>query len=345
MTSIDDLAKPISAEAPCGPDLAYDPAFQQLETLVRGKPETQFSAAEDPDWKELRDRAVEFHGKSKHLTASVILALSLLETEGFTGLRDGLALVRRILTDYWDAVYPRLDPEDNNDPTERMNILANLVSFTEPYRFISRLQEAVVAQSPSLGRVRLQDILLAKQPPSAPAEGQPAPLTETQIQAVFRDSNVDSLKAIHEAATQSIDTVKAIDAFLTEKVGSRGVNFDELAKSLKQVQGSVAPFVGAAPVEGEAGVEAAGVTTGGGARGAVSVPGAINSREDVVRALERICDFYRLNEPSSPVPLLLYRAQRMVKMNFMEIVTELTPDAVTTVKVVTGPQPGETTTG
>jgi type VI secretion system protein ImpA len=341
MTSIEDLAKPISADAPCGPDLAYDPAFQQLETLVRGKPETQFSAAEDPDWKELRNLAVEFHGKSKHLTASVILTLSLLKMEGFTGLRDGLALVRRILADYWDTAYPRLDPEDNNDPTERMNILANLVSFSDPYRFISRLQETVIAQSPSLGRVRLNDIIAAKQPP---AEGQPAPLSEAQITATFKDSNVDSLKAVHEAVAQSVETVKAIDALLTDKVGSRGVNFDELTKSLKQVQATVAPFVGAAPVGGEGGEDAV-PPAAGVARAVMSVPGAINSREDVVRALERICDFYRLNEPSSPVPLILYRAQRMAKMSFMEIVTELTPDAVTTVKVVTGPQPGETTTG
>src|SRR5215510_7862605 len=102
MTSVEDLANPISSDQPCGPDLAYDPAFQQLETLVRGKPETQFSAAEDPDWKELRDLAVEFNGKSKHLTASVILALSLLKTEGYAGLRDGLTLVRRLLTEHWD---------------------------------------------------------------------------------------------------------------------------------------------------------------------------------------------------------------------------------------------------
>ena len=343
MISVEDLAKPISAEAPCGPDLAYDPAFQELETLVRGKPETQFSAAEDPDWKELRDLAVAFHGRSKHLTASVILALSLLKTEGFAGLRDGLALVHRILADNWDTAYPRLDPEDNNDPTERINILGNLVSSGEPDRFIPRLQETVIAQSPSLGRARLQDILAAKEPP---ADGKPAAINESQIQGIFKDSNVDALKAVHEAVVQCVETIKAIDAFLSDKVGTRGVNFDELTKSLKQVQGCVAPFIGAPPVEGEAsGEAAAGGGSAGGAAKAVSVPGSINSRDDVVRALERICDFYRLNEPSSPVPLILYRAQRMVKMNFMEIVTELTPDAVTTVKVITGPQPGETTTG
>ena len=346
MIPVEDLAKPISADAPCGPDLAYDPAFQQLETLVRGKPETQFSAAEDPDWKELRDLAVEFHGKSKHLTASVILALCALKTEGFTGLRDGLALIRRILNDYWETAYPRLDPDDNNDPTERMNILANLVSFGEPYRFVPRLQETPIAQSPSLGRVRMQDILAAKQPPVAPAEGQPAPLTEGQIQAIFKDTDMDALKGLHDAVLQSIETIKAIDASLSEKIGTRGVNFEDLLKSLNQVAANVGPHVGAALVEGTLDA-AGGAATGGGTarRAAVSVPGAINSREDVVHALERICEFYRHNEPSSPVPLILHRAQRMAKMNFMELVTELTPDSVTTVKVVTGPLPGESTTG
>jgi len=62
----------------------------------------------------------------------------------------------------------------------------------------------------------------------------------------------------------------------------------------------------------------------------------------VVRALDRICDYYRQFEPSSPVPYILKRAQRLAKMNFMEIVSELTPDAITAVKVVTGTEPGET---
>jgi type VI secretion system protein ImpA len=109
----------------------------------------------------------------------------------------------------------------------------------------------------------------------------------------------------------------------------------------------LAPHVGA-PVEGgdeAASTDAAGggAAVGGGAR-AVSVPGAVNSRADVVQTIERLCEYYRQNEPSSPVPLILHRAQRMVHMSFMEIVTELTPDAVTTVKVVTGPVPGETVT-
>ena len=350
MISVEDLLKPISAGQPCGPDLAYDPAFQQLETLVRGKPETQFSAAEDPNWKELRELSIEFHGKSKHLTAGVILALCLLKTEGFAGFRDGLALVRGLLETYWDAVYPKLDPDDNNDPTERMNILGNLASSGEPYQLIPRLQDTALALSPSIGPVRLKHIILAKQPAAAPAEGQTAPVTESQIQAIFKDTNQDTLKATYDAVSQSIDTVKLVDAFLTEKVGTRGTNLEELISNLKQAQAAMAPFVAGAPVEGgrEAGAEAAdgaGGTSGDGGGAKVSVPGSIRSRDDVVRTLDRICEFYNRTEPSSPVPLILYRARRMVMMNFMELIHELTPDSVTTVKVVTGPQPGETTTG
>ena len=346
MTSLDELLKPVSAEEPCGPDLAYDPAFQELETLVRGKPETQFSAAEDPDWKELRASSIEFHGKSKHLTATVILSLALMKTDGLPGLRDGMGLVRGILETFWDNLYPRLDPDDNNDPTERMNILANLVSFTEPYRFIPRLQEIPICQSPSLGRVRLSDLILAKLPPTTPAEGQPTPLTETQIQAIFRDANQEGLKVVYDAVLATFEHVKVVDAFLTEKVGTRGVNFEELNKALKQIQSAVAPYVGgvAAEASGEAGADGAQASAaGGGSRAAVSVPGAINSREDVVHAIDRICEYYRLNEPSSPVPLVLYRAQRLAKMSFMEIVNDLTPDAASTVRSVTGPQPGEAT--
>ncbi len=348
MISVEDLLQPISPDEPCGPDLAYDPAFQQLETLLRGKPETQFSAAEDPDWKDLRAVSVEFHQKSKHLTASVILALSLLKTEGLAGLRDGLAAVRGLLERYWDTVHPRLDPEDDNDPTERMNILANLASQGEPYRLIPRLKETAIAQSPSLGRVKLNDILLAKQPGASPAEGQPTPLTEGQIQAIFRDANLEALTAVHDAVTQSLEHVKSLDLFLSEKVGARAANLDELSKSLLQVQSAIAPIVGAPAGEGEAEAGAEPTTPGAaavaGGRSA-SPAGAIQSREDVVRALDRICDYYRQFEPSSPVPYILKRAQRLAKMNFMEIVSELTPDAITTVKVVTGTEPGETPAG
>jgi type VI secretion system protein ImpA len=45
-----------------------------------------------------------------------------------------------------------------------------------------------------------------------------------------------------------------------------------------------------------------------------------------MRMLDKICEYYERAEPSSPVPLLLQRAKKLVPMTFMEIVQDLIPD-------------------
>ena len=67
MIVAEELLKPISDESPCGEDLSYDPGLQELEALARGKEETQFSAAEPPDWKEL---AVSMFGAIRSIEGS-----------------------------------------------------------------------------------------------------------------------------------------------------------------------------------------------------------------------------------------------------------------------------------
>ncbi len=345
MIDIEALLKPVSDEQPCGPNLTYDPAFYELENQSRGKPETQFSPAEDPNWKDLREQALDFLGKSKHLTAAVIITVCELKLNGLSGAEQGLGFIRGLLERQWAAFYPQLDPEDNNDPTERMNILANVTSFGEPYRFLQRLQEAPLCQSANFGRVRFLDVERAKQPSGeAPPEGQPAPLSEGQIQAAFKDSSPEVIAANHQAAIKAREHLAAIDAFLNNTVGTAGVDLQPLLKMLKSIESTLAGFL---PNAAEAGADGAAVEGAAGSGTAAAGPrlsGTVQSRDDVVRALDRICDYYRQQEPSSPVPYMLKRAQRMVKMNFMEIVNELTPDAMTQVRVITGPDETTTTT-
>jgi type VI secretion system protein ImpA len=45
----------------------------------------------------------------------------------------------------------------------------------------------------------------------------------------------------------------------------------------------------------------------------------------VFKALDKICDYYEKHEPSSPIPLLLRRAQKLSSMTFLEIIRELAP--------------------
>jgi type VI secretion system protein ImpA len=70
--------------------------------------------------------------------------------------------------------------------------------------------------------------------------------------------------------------------------------------------------------------------------GAIEISGAIRSRADVVRVLDNICEYYTANEPSSPIPLLLRRAQRLVEKSFMEILADIVPDSVNQARIVSG---------
>lgn len=44
--------------------------------------------------------------------------------------------------------------------------------------------------------------------------------------------------------------------------------------------------------------------------------------------IDKICTYYERNEPSSPVPMLLQRAKRLVSKDYLDIMRDLTPDAV-----------------
>ena len=351
MIAVEELLQPVSPEAPCGEDRSYHPSLQELESLAKGKPETQMGdskiEAQEADWKEVRKLALEFLKASKHLRVGVILTLAQLKLEGLAGFRDGLRVLEGFVKNYWANVYPKLDPEDNNDPTERMNILKSLAApfgtFGDEMRFIETLRLAAICQSARGMKVTLSDVLAARGggSPAAEGGGKPGP-NATAIEGAFRDTEKGALTATYEAVTQAQAAVKSMDEFLIATVGAgRAANFDELHNALNEIARSLAPIVapGEAPAEGAAGPEEdaeGAAVAGGGPPRRKGFEGSIDSRADVVKALESVVDYYKRSEPSSPIPFLIKRAQRLVNMDFMQIVNDLTPDSMKELKVITG---------
>jgi type VI secretion system protein ImpA len=75
----------------------------------------------------------------------------------------------------------------------------------------------------------------------------------------------------------------------------------------------------------------------GGQSGAVqSASGEITSREDAIRMMDKISDYFQRHEPSSPVPLLMRRAKRLVSMSFMDILKDMAPGGVSQASAVGG---------
>jgi len=159
---VESLLQPVAVAEPCGCDLEYDPAFLELERLVQGKPEQQMGSAvlpgQEPDWDAVAKRAATLLGKTKDLRIALHLTRAWLATYGFTGLRDGLAVLRGLVERYWDGVFPRLDPNDKNDPTLRVNILMELCDAAA---VTDRVRALPLVTSRSSGRFSLRDIAMS----------------------------------------------------------------------------------------------------------------------------------------------------------------------------------------
>ncbi len=338
MFSAEDLLKPISEAEPCGIDLSYDPALQELEVLARGKPETQFSSAEAPDWKELRTRCLHLFSQSKDLRVAVTLSVALLVLEGLPSFRESLALIHGLLTKFWNSIHPQLEPADDNDPLQRMNIIATLATplgtYGDPLRVIEHLRAAPLCSSIQMGRHSYSDILHAE---AGDSQGSTTP---AQIEAAFRDSDPEKIGEIYRALGESIQITEEMDEFLTATVGaSQAPDLSPLVNELKGIRKRIARFVSFTqavtmnePVESSAADTPARNAPAPG----TPISGEIRSRADVIKMIEKICSYYSQYEPSSPVPLILRRAARIAEMDFMQIIQDLSPDAIPQIRGITG---------
>jgi len=332
---LENLLKPIDAWGDvCGEDLEYDPAFGQLERTAQGKPEQQMGdevvPAEDPSWKDVQKEAIELLGRTKDLRVVMHLTRALVHTNGFLGLADGLSLLKGLLDAFWDTFHPRLDPDDDNDPTMRVNIL---VTLCDRDAFVRAVRSAPLVSSKALGRFGMIDIEIAKGEAPAPSGVEVADMTT--IDAAFLDCDLEELQATAEAATRSAEIVTEIDALLTEKVGvAQAADFSPLAQELKTASGILAEQLARRGVTVDGATDEEAAVAGGEAPQRIA--GEVGSREDVIRMLDKVCDYYSRNEPSSPVPMLLQRAKRLVSKSFMDIMRDLAPDGVSQVEVVGG---------
>lgn len=334
----DALVAEISPDAPCGENLEYDAGFIALERDILGKPESQYGdtviPAEPPDWKQIKKSALDLAARTRDLRVAMHLTRAVLHMDGVAGFADGLTLLRSLIEQRWDRVHPELDPDDDNDPTMRVNTVAGLCNADTVVR---EFRETPLVASRMAGRFSLRDVDVAsgEMPPGKDGV-KPDPAT---IEAAFTDVDAAELQATSDHLERAVACVEGIEAALTSKVGaSRAADFSALTREIRRAAHVVRERLarrGIGTVE-EVAPAADGASPAEAARGAQPISGAIASRDDVLRMLDKICEYYSRFEPSSPVPMLLERAKRLVSMSFVDIVRDLAPGGMEQVAVIRG---------
>ncbi|MBN3864734.1 type VI secretion system protein TssA [Pseudomonas frederiksbergensis] len=337
------LLAAVSATSPCGEDLEYDADFLRLERDSQGQPERSMGdsilPAEPPEWRSIQQQSLELLQRSKDLRITHFLLQSSLALEGVTGLAHVLTLISELLKQYWADLHPRLDADDDNDPTVRINALAGLTSDVT----IRLLRESILARSRTFGAVSLRAAANASGLQSFPGEN----LGAEQLAGAFLDSDPEQLEITRKALHEARSAAEVIEQQVSEQVGSaQGVDLGPLKQPLKmalQILGQFAPQSGDSALpdsvsdDSAAPVEYATTPSAPRNTGTSTSTGEINNRDDVLRSLDRILAYYTRHEPSSPLPVLLNRAKNLVHADFAAIVRNLIPDGMSQFENLRGP--------
>jgi len=345
---IDLLQTPVEGPLPCGEDLEYDADFMALQQAATGKREQQFGdtiiPAEPPDWARVDRIARQLCLRTRDLRVLVPLTLAWTESRGLPGYVDGLRQVDAVLQTFWNDVHPRVVDGTNEDPLPRMNALAAL------------------AEAEGLGR-SVRDARLLEDGGTA--------MSLRQVEALLDSSKSDQVdypggvgrlreaaRRAHEKAAPPVVALREALALLQRiretcerALGqSWAPDFSRLERSLRTV-GQLLPEQSEAPQASAAG--SAEETTSGAvhvhapaAHAAAAPPMAaralriqeieISAREDVQVLLEKACEFLERTEPSHPAPMLIRRAQRLLDLNFFQIIEELVPEGLQKIESLAG---------
>jgi type VI secretion system protein ImpA len=342
------IGESVSDEAPCGPNLEDDPRHRAcLKALdeALGKDAQALSDAPDQAASDaFRDSPVEAPLADAVANALAVLQesrdlwiaaagaqMSILsgKTDGAADFAEALAV---LVETRWETVWPALDPEMGTPAMARTNACAELGSFARFARYIERqpivaLKSAgrltwrmVVGRAPETAKGA--DILTGIQGPLRKAiDTSPQAAWEDILSAWTRLSG--SIARIGDAFTANNAEAPSFDR--VQNILARHIGFVRAILDLRRP-----PEPAAAPDGAEEGEGGSPVMRGG----------SLNVRADALARLEDVRAFFAAAEPSSPIPLMIERIQRVAGMSFLEIVENLGPTGSAEVRsIVLGPQP------
>jgi type VI secretion system protein ImpA len=237
---------------------------------------------------------------------------------------QGLLLLRGLLERYWEQVHPTLDSADGNDPTARLSALTVLIRGDG----LADLRSAGLTQARGSVTVRQLELAFGRAD-ALPGESIP---TEEGVTPAVAAAQAQSPE-LAESMSGALEAVQAIAKLLEARLGAaQSLDLAPLVTLLQSVATAGRRSQGEAPTESVAANGVLGV-----ASNAAASLGGIQSREDAIRMLQRVSEWIERNEPSNPAPLLIQRAQRLMKKNFMDIIRDLVPEGLGQIEKLAGP--------
>jgi len=327
-----DLLDPIPGENPSGENLRYAPVYDKIKEARRqdddapqGEWQFERKTADYPQIIQLAGEALAT--KSKDLQLAAWLTEALLKTESFAGLLAGLNLVRGLIEQFWDVLYPEIEDGDLELRAGPLDWLGSrqdsaLRSLPLTRKGMSWFQfkearavgyEADTADDPARQEVRAHAV----------AEGKK---TGEDWDQAFNATSKSFYQDLESTLESILETTVSLSRLCEEKYGDDAPSFGPLRTTIEEIRHTVHGLLqkkqeaepdkaASAGPEAAAGEEpeaepqpaaAAGPTK---PRGKALAPGP-EDRDGAVQQIIGVADYLRRQNASDVTPYLLLRGLR-----------------------------------
>jgi type VI secretion system protein ImpA len=338
------LLAPIEGDSPTGVDLREDFTPQSpyyrlrdaraearaAERAADGNPSEE--AATPPQWRTVRDLAINaLTTKTKDVEIAAWLTEALVRSDGLRGLAAGAHLIGGLAAFWDDNLYPM--PDEDGIAT-RVAPIGGLNGEGGGGTLFQPLLKLPLFQRPSGQMMALwqyqQSEKLATESDPVKVEQRLAAgvLPLDAAEAEGRAAGQAHFARLREQARLASDEWRAMGEALDAKAGMDGPSTSGIRDVLDEITALATRF---APAEEAGEAEAGGAEAGDGAAaaaggGGTSVRGPAMNREDMLKELGRIADYFRKSEPQSPLAYTLEEAVRRGRMTWPELMAEVVAD-------------------
>lgn len=342
---IEPLLSPISSDQPCGQDLSFSNEFHAIK-IAKTQDDPLLDQGDwvaepkQADWHFVEQKSIELlTGKSKDLRLLGWLLEAWSNLYGFEGTAKALELMHRTLNEYWTQLHPEIEEEDLD---QRLGLLQGSINHLIPL-----LKQVAIVNVPAFSLSDYEALLrqknhLLKQVESYTDDTNSSQILEQFEQSLFNTSksfqyqnyqHFSAILAEWSILKSVLDTLMGLDAPSFAAIDTQLEDIHTSLKKLYKTDVFTQPVMATQTSESSA---AATITTQAlsftqhkeqeidmntvhPSKGfQVQPQNHLANREQAMRVLQEISDYFQANEPHSPVSYMLQKTIKWSQMPLHE---------------------------
>jgi type VI secretion system protein ImpA len=327
--AIDDLLLEIPGDNPAGEPVSFAVRAQLDEMRKEINPDdfddndplrpTELKKA---DWKGIvRLTSEQLQTTSKDLLLAARLIEALTKMHGFAGFCDGVTLIRRMVDECWDRLYPEVEDGDLEIRAGQFNWLGDDGRGAR-FPFTLRTVPLFPFEGQAVSWYNWKT-----------AQDKKGPFTAEQVEKAINNTPREVLHNLVESVDEALECTQSLLEVLNQRLGSAAPGWIDVRKALMEVatltkgalqrQGGPISTEESPEAASELSDEQAGQDESEGSDAAPRGRRSTPTRADLYARLEETAQLLAAMEPHSPVPYLIRRAIDLGRLPFPEMMKKL----------------------